>query len=112
LMQVPPELLKCVCFVERRSASERKLNGTAFFVSKPLVGVATSVDLDPHMVYAVTATHVLKDEFGDPWDGIRLCLNTKDGYDFIDAPFQMWELHPTSDTAVLPLLPDQSYFDY
>lgn len=113
LMQVPPELLKCVCFVERRSASEREFTGTAFFVSRPLDGVLPSVTTEPFIVYVATAAHVLKDQFGDPWDGIRLCLNTNaGGFDFIETPFEAWTIHDASDTAVLSLTPNQSYFDY
>src|SRR6266540_5031294 len=115
LMQVPPELLKCVCFLERLSGSERKLNGTAFFVAKPLEGVSPAVETDPVAIYAVTAAHNLRDDFGDPWDGIRLCLNTRAGkMDFIDAPPAAWTTHDDSDTAVLTLTPtpDPSVFDF
>jgi hypothetical protein len=111
-MQIPPELVKSVCFVERLSGSERKLNGTAFLVFKPLEGVLAAVNAEPYPVYAVTAAHVLRDDFDEPWDGIRLCLNTRDGYDYIDAPFEEWVIHPASDTAVLSVFPDPSYFDY
>src|SRR5437667_174401 len=104
LMQIPPELLKCVCFTERQAGSDRKFNGTAFLVAKPLEGVLPSVQSEAFAVYAVTAAHNLRDENDDDWDGLRLCLNTKSGTtDFIDAPPKAWMPHPCSDTALLPI---------
>jgi hypothetical protein len=112
-MQITPELLKCVCFTERLAGSERKLNGTAFLVAKPLEGVPPAVQTEPVFVYAVTAAHNLRDGDGDDaeWDGLRLCLNTKSGIDFIDAPPKCWLTHPNSDTAVFSIGQMPSHFD-
>ncbi len=109
LMQIPPEILKCVCYVEVRDGSEWRHSGTAFLVGLPLTGVSRAVESDPVAVYAVTAKHVLHhdgqtlDE-DDPWwyDDARLVLNNSSGgIEYLPVPPEAWTPHPTSDTAVL-----------
>jgi hypothetical protein len=121
LMQIPPDILRCVCFVEVLKGSKWCLNGTAFFVSRPLEGVHPAVDPEPYAIYAVTAKHVLhldgktwdKD---DPWwyDDARLVLNTcAGGTDYLPVPPTAWEPHPHSDTAVINVSDiDPAHFDF
>jgi len=109
LMQIPPEILKCVCYVEVREGSEWRLNGTAFLVGLPLTGVSRAVEGEPMAVYAVTAKHVLHhggqtlDE-DDPWwyDDARLVLNSRSGgVEYLPVRPELWAPHPASDTAVV-----------
>jgi len=120
LMQLPPELLKCVCFVEVKKGGQWSLEGTAFFVSRPLEGVNPSLGSEHYRVYAVTAKHVLElpgktVDGNDPWlyDDARLVLNTTDGgVDYLPVPPSAWVPHPHSDTAVISVLPNPARFDY
>ena len=100
IMQIPPEILKCVCYLEVRDGNEKwRLNGTAFLVGVPLEGVSSAVESDPGVAYAVTAKHVLyhdgetHDE-GDPWwyDDARLVLNSRSGgVEYLPVPSGAWK---------------------
>ncbi len=109
-MQIAPEILKCVCYVEVRNGTEDwRLHGTAFLVGMPLEGVSRAVAGDPEVAYAVTAKHVLYhdgetcDE-DDPWwyDDARLVLNDRSGgVQYLPVRPELWAKHPASDTAVV-----------
>lgn len=120
LMQIPPDILKCICFVEVMKGAKWCLNGTAFLVSRPLEGVHPAVDPEPYVLYAVTAKHVLHMDGKtwsreDPWwyDDARLVLNTRSGeIDYLPVPPTHWVPHPQSDTAVIEVHPDPRHFDF
>lgn len=123
LMQVPFELLTCVCFVEVKSGSRWDLAGTAFLLSRPLEGVNPAVNPEPYAVYAVTAKHVLKmpgsdgrvvaDDEDDWWyDDARLRLNrVGGGTATYPVPPDQWAKHPESDTAVISVGLPYEVFD-
>lgn len=119
-MQIPPEILKCVCFVEVMKGGKWCLNGTAFIVSLPLEGVHPAVDPEPYALYAVTAKHVLHmdgkaPDQDDPWwyDDARLVLNTMaGGIDYLPVTPTDWYPHPLSDCAAIRVDIDPFHFDY
>jgi hypothetical protein len=118
-MQIPPEILKCVCFVQVMKGGKWCLNGTAFLVSRALVGVHPAVDPEPYAIYAVTAKHVLhmpgKTHDNDLWlyDDARLVLNTTTGgTDYLPVPPAAWSPHDFSDTAVIRVDLDPTHFDF
>jgi hypothetical protein len=111
LMQVPPDLLKCVCFV-RATRPTGDMVSSAFFLSVPL-GVANR-----DAVYAVTARHCIDaslDQNGDttPFDSVLLRLNLVGGGSAeIETDQSRWILHPDCDVAILPIAPSRERFDY
>lgn len=104
-MQLPPELRKCVCYVEVLRDGHWYLNGTAFFVCVP---EAADVEPKGYHVYAVTAKHVLMPEFTAdedkrPYELIRFRLNLlAGGTGTILVPLNSWAREDKTDVAAVP----------
>jgi hypothetical protein len=101
LVQVPPEVTTCVCFVGYKDATGIHPAGTAFFVGYPVEGIA-----DRHFVHLVTAKHVLDGIKNRTVDGgVYLRLNFKGrGSDWVRTTLSQWYVHPADpflDVAVL-----------
>ncbi len=112
LMQVPDELLKCVCFLTAHRGGKRAGLASGFFVSEPL-----GAD-DWHAIYAVTARHCIRpvDERGEPeepYDSISIRLNTHEGGSVeIETDPKAWNVHGVADAAILPIAPDERIHDF
>jgi hypothetical protein len=110
LMQVPPELRKCVCYVGAERGDEPPLIGTAFFVHDPL-GVR-----DVSFVYVVTARHCVRPDDhreNGPFDKTWLRVNARKGGSMrIEIPPERWACHHVADVAVLTLPLDLGVYEY
>lgn len=111
LMQVPPALLECVCYIEVND----HLMGTGFFLGYPL---NPGGEGPQRFVYVTTARHVIElDEamiarIGAP-EKITLRINTRDGgFGRVETSPDDWVRHPGADLAMTPLAPDIQVFDY
>jgi len=116
---IPPEVKSVVAFVfiPGRGPSEFIPYGTAFFV-----GVKDPKNSERSYVYLVTAKHVLQNLDHKSWlPKMFLRLNTKnDSSEIFEVPVspsgaqKTVFLHPdpSVDIAVIPILPDQSKFDF
>ena len=120
---IPPDFKKAVTFIFPADLQGQLLRdkdgrpvpwGTGFFVQ------VKSEDQKSVYGYLVTAKHVLRDEHGKDYERVFVRLNKKDG----DAEYERLDLvqngrrvaftHPDQsvDLAVVPVLPDQSVFDF
>lgn len=93
------------CNIGTRRAGQTGSSGSAFFVAAH-IGYGDQV-----LVYAVTAKHCLFDAYGMP-DEVLLSVNTTSGIGEIRTDPSEWIQHPTSDVAILHVLPDRSRFRY
>lgn len=90
LMQVPPEVRKCVVFIGYKAGDGRlKLGGTAFFVSIP------ARELELYFVYLVTAKHIIDKAQKKSIDQkVYLRANFKDGSTrTVGVPIDDWMFH-------------------
>jgi hypothetical protein len=106
-MDIPDEVMKCVCFVGYRKADGKELlAGTAVFLSRRQI-------LNPDYVfgYVATARHIIDYIKNKGLDKILLRVNQKSGDAvWLDTDVKDWHFHPngkTADVAVLPfMIPD------
>lgn len=111
LMRVPDDLRDCVCFVQAIRAGAQSSVGSAFFVG-------IDVGTDDFVLYVVTAKHCILDDIsenplGTRPDEVVLLVNRRaGGRDAIRTDACEWQLHPTADLAVLPLLLDRKTYQY
>ena len=111
LMQIPPEIRKCVVFIGRNTDTGMDLCGTAFFVVE-------QGKYETHFVHLVTAKHILAKMWEtNPSELVYLRVNSKNGTrDFIDTTRSQWIFHPdpTVDIAILPYIKvsDVDYLPY
>ena len=89
-MRVPPDALRCVCYIGHTIAEEPVYEGTGFFISEPVPELPTK-----QHSYLVTAKHVAEKVAGNFW--IR--LNIKDGPAIPVPVDKEWVTHPTDSTA-------------
>jgi hypothetical protein len=88
---------ECVAFLcvdvrdEATGVMERKPAATAFFVAVP-------IENNAWVYYAVTARHVL--DQSQRYGPLYLRLNTKDSFEDIEVPQDVWVTHPETDVAV------------
>lgn len=114
LMQVPDDIRKCVGFIGYTKDGQRRLAGTAFFVSYE---IGTVEQGQPAFVYLITAKHVIDKIRDKAADRVEVRLNFKDGKaKWIDTNIGEWVFHPDDDTvdvAVLQVvIPDALQVDY
>ena len=107
------EIKKCVTFIFIEQNGQLVPNGTGFFV-----GVENEENSNLHMVYLVTAKHVLQNQEGALLSSVVIRLNTSDGNSkMIKAEFTKKNkvfTHPDSDVdlALFRCLPDPSVYDF
>jgi hypothetical protein len=113
LMQVPDDIRKCVGFIGYTNVEgQRKLAGTAFFVSYELEDSRGAA-----FVYLVTAKHVIDNIRDKNASAVEVRLNFRDGNaKWITTHIQDWLFHPDDDfvdVAVLQIvIPDALQVDY
>jgi hypothetical protein len=114
---IPPDIKKCVTFIYRPEQGQNFVpNGTGFFVA-----VQNENNPEINNVYLVTAKHVLERASDQWYSSIAIRLNNVNNGSALtainlagDHAFPVYT-HPsdkTVDLAVLPLLPDQTKFDF
>lgn len=92
LMQIPPEIRKCVAFIAVKVNEEYKFLGTVFFMAKEVKSVGVHV-------FAVTAKHILKGLL--PFEELHIRLNLKGGgSEWIVTTVSDWSFHPTEENSV------------
>lgn len=111
LMQLPPEIQKCVAFACFNGKGGIQLAGTAFFV-----GVQTQ-EIGASWVYIVTAKHVIAGILKNSIDEkVLLRVNMKNGPSkFVETHSSDWKYHPgdsSVDVAVLDLALAVDLVDY
>lgn len=96
LMQVPPEITKCVVFICYRAADGVHLAGTGFYIGVPIEAIPGQ-----SWLYIITAAHVIEEIQKRSTDSnVYLRLNFKDRpASFIATDLSNWMFHPT-ETAV------------
>ena len=93
LMQIPPEIRKCVAFVAKDTNGQKHFVGTCFFVCQP-----AAVSGRFH-VYAVTAKHLF-DGMLDEVDDVWIRLNERNGTEaWVRSRLSKWVSHPTDDSV-------------
>lgn len=103
LMQVPPELLKCVCFLTGRRRGKKVSLSTGFFASVP-IGFG-----DHQARYLVTARHCVSPigadgQHREPFDSMSVRVNEYSGGSReIPLDQAKWRIHPTADAAIYPI---------
>jgi hypothetical protein len=113
-MRVPDDLRDCVCYLRSSWASlppgKSPTVGTGFFVAVSL-GLAEPVD--QIVVYLVTAKHCIEHKTAGLADSVELFINRRaGGFDARPMDIAAWIRHPTADVAVMPVLPDQTVYDF
>jgi hypothetical protein len=100
-MKIPDEVKKCVAFVLSKDDELFHPEGTAFFVSAPILGG------DGRAVYAVTARHVIeKIEERTTGRKVYLRMNLRNSEaECISTYAEDWHFHPTDDTVDVAVLP-------
>lgn len=94
---IPHQVLDCAIYLypTRLDAKNGERAGGSGF----LIGVPWASDKDKHHVYAVTASHVVREG-----NAIVIRLNTQDGmFDVLDTNAGAWIHHAISDVAVCPI---------
>lgn len=104
-MQIPDEIRKLITFV-RTEAGGNVWVGTGFFVSEPVA--------DWYAGYIVTCRHCVDPPERDaPVSNITVRLNLRAGGSAeLSTTVGDWLLHPESDVAIYPAMPDRRVFDY
>ncbi len=106
LVRIHDEMRDCVFFAAAMKDGKGMIqSGSGFLVAVPLG------DTGQHVVYAVTAKHVLFGEDGEASDEVLLTLNAKSGRGTlpIKTKFEQWQRHTNADVAVCNVALDHRY---
>jgi hypothetical protein len=112
LVQIPPEILKCVAFLYSRDRDGIPAAiGTCFFV-----GYEYTAFPGTYLIYAVTAGHVIRNADIDGNDGhshFRFNL-VGGGCGWAEMPFSLWTFSDdrSVDLAIAPIAPDFAVIDH
>jgi hypothetical protein len=113
LVKFPPEVLKCVAFLEVQKEKTREVRGTTFFVS---YNTAEGLeDPDAWATFAITSKHVIENMKSVSVDGnSHLRLNKREGgLASYAIPLSSWQVPwygHNSDVAIAPL--ELSFAEY